>query len=83
MAEDHVSWTLCEYCQNELNGACYARRTVYQQIEQKGGHVIDAAKRESCPRYRHAEPEEKEAMRREAAWYIESEKWMHKSKKKS
>lgn len=73
---------LCDSCANELNRQCYGNRTVYQQIEQTGGHAIDAATRESCPRYRYAEPEEKEALRREAAWYIESEKWMSKSKKR-
>lgn len=60
---------LCDSCQNELNGQCYCNRTAYQQVEQKGGHVIDAAKREYCPRYRYATPEEKEGMRKEAEWY--------------
>ena len=57
---------LCESCQNELNGQCYCGRTVYQQIEQTGGHAVDMAKRTNCSRYRYAEPEEKERMRREA-----------------
>ncbi len=73
---------LCDSCANELNRQCYCNRTVYQQIEQTGGHAIDAAKREHCSRYRYATQEEKESLRREADWFIESEKWINKSKKR-
>ncbi len=68
MAEDHVSWTLCEYCQNELNGACYAIRTVYQQIEQKGGRKLYRDVH-VCHMYDRTTAEHKRHMEREAEWY--------------
>lgn len=71
---------LCESCRNELNGLCYCNRTVYQMIEQKGGHKIGFTAITSCPRYQHDDPEEKDALRKETAWYVESGKWMNKSK---
>ena len=63
----------CEGCANELNGTCYCDRTVYQQIQQTGGHRIARMQKDYCPRYRQATPEEKERIRRQAEWWQKGE----------
>ena len=72
---------LCEYCINELNGACYAKRTMWMQLEQRGGQSLKNITINVCHAYRGTTMKRKEAMRREAAWRKESEKWMKKKKR--